>query len=259
MTPLSALALFLIGAAASVFGSLVGLGGGFLVIPVLRLAFGVPPAEVAGTSLVLVFANTASASIGFWRDGKIDPKLALPFAIGAVPTSILGVIAVKRFSSAGFDIGYGILLLVLAALVLRRRYATPQPAAEHHWAYDPRVGLAGGLLIGFFSSTFGIGAGFVIVPLLLIAARMPPHTVAATSAFVITTTAPFGILGHALGGDIDVAVMVPLVLGGLVGGSIAPAVARRVSSPLLVTLLAAGLIAAAIGLVVRHIAFGASG
>jgi uncharacterized membrane protein YfcA len=259
VTPLGSLALFLVGAGASVFGSLVGLGGGFVVIPVLRLAFGVPPAEVAGTSLVLVFANTASSSIGFWRDGKINPKLALPFVVGAVPTSILGILAVKRFSSTGFDVAYGIMLLVLAGLVLRRRYDTPRPPVEHRWVYDPRVGVAGGLLIGFFSSAFGIGAGFVMVPLLLLAARMPPHIVAATSAFVITATAPVAIVGHAVAGDIDWAIMLPLVLGGLVGGSIAPAVSRRVSSPLLVTLLAAGLIAAAIGLVLRHVAFGSPG
>jgi len=259
VTPLGAISLFLVVAGASVFGSLVGLGGGFVVIPVLRLFYGIPPAEVAGTSLVLVFANTAASSIGFLRAGRVDPKLVLPFAIGAVPTSIIGVIAVRHFSSVVFDIAYGIMLVILAGLVLRRRTETAAEPAAYAWVYDRRVGLAGGLAIGFFSSAFGIGGGFVMVPLLLLAARMPPHIVAATSAFVITTTAPVGILGHAYFGDIDWTVMVPLVIGGLVGGSIAPPIARRVSSPALITLLAIALIAAAAGLALRHIVFGAGG
>ena len=98
-----------------------------------------------------------------------------------------------------------------------------------------------------------------MVPLLLLAARMPPHIVAATSALVITMTAPVGIIGHAYFGDIDWAIMVPLVIGGLVGGSMAPPVARRISSPALVTLLAIALIAAAAGLVLRHVVYGAAG
>jgi uncharacterized membrane protein YfcA len=252
MTPFEAGILFAIGTAASILGSLVGLGGGFVVIPVLRMAFGIPPADVAGTSLVLVLANTAASTIGFWRDGKIDVRLAIPFTLGAVPTSIIGVLAVHRFTSTGFDVAYGIMLIVLATLVLRRRGET-RPPVVRSFAQDPRVGLAGGLLIGFFSSAFGIGGGFVMVPLLLLAARMPPILVSATSAFVITTTAPIGVIGHAVAGDIDWAVTLPLVAGGVVGGSLAPPIARRLSSPTLITLLAIALIGAAISLILRHV------
>ena len=253
MTPLTALALFLAGTAASIIGSLVGLGGGFIVIPLLRIAFGIPPAQVAGTSLVFVLANTASSTVGFLHDELVDFRLAIPFTIGAVPASILGVFAVKRFSSMGFDVAYGILLVLLAILVLRRRKVASRPATERTFAHDPRVGVVAGLAIGFASSVFGIGGGVVMIPLLLIAARMRPHLVAATTAFVVTTTAPVGIAGHALAGDVDWAVTLPLVMGGIVGGGVAPAIARRVSSPRLITILAVTLIAAALGLILLHI------
>ena len=255
MTPLGAFGLFLIGAAASVFGSLVGLGGGFVVVPVLRLAFGIPPAEVAGTSLVLVLANTASSTVGFWRHRMIDFRLALPFTLGAVPAAVLGVFAVRRFTPAGFDIAYGCLLVTLAILVTRRRGIESRALGERTFAHDWRVGILGGLAMGFFSSAFGIGGGIVMVPLLLIAARMPPRVVAATTAFVVTMTAPIGIIFHAYAGDVDWAVTTPLVLGGLAGGGIAPSIAKRVSSPTLITLLAIGLIGAACGLALRHLPF----
>jgi uncharacterized membrane protein YfcA len=238
---------------ASVFGSLVGLGGGFVVIPLLRVAFGVPPAQAAGTSLLLVFANTAAASIGYVRDRVVDMRLAVPLTISAVPGSIVGVLAVKRFSPTGFDVAYGAVLIVLAVLVLGRRKMTSRAAEDLTFAHDPRVGLAAGFGVGFFSSLFGIGGGVVLIPLLLIVARMPPHVVTATSAFVITTTAPVGIVAHAIGHDVDWVFATPLLLGGIIGGSLGPPIARRVSSPNLITLLAVALILAAVGLAVRHL------
>jgi uncharacterized membrane protein YfcA len=243
----------LVGVAASVFGSLVGLGGGFIVIPLLRIAYGVPPAEAAGTSLILVFANTAAATVGYLRNKVVDLRLAVPLTISAVPGSVLGVLAVKRFSPTGYDVAYGVCLIAMAILVLKRRGIESRAAHERTFAHNPWIALAAGFGVGFFSSLFGIGGGPVLIPLLLIAARMPPHVVTATSAFVITTTAPVGIIAHALGGDVDWAVTLPLLLGGLIGGSLGPPLAKRVSSPNLITLLAIALILAAVGLAVRHL------
>jgi uncharacterized membrane protein YfcA len=253
VTPLGALELFDIGVAASIFGSIVGLGGGFVIIPVLRIAFGVPPAQVAGTSLIMVLANTGASTFGYLRHRIVDLSLALPFTVGGVPGSVIGVFAVKRFSPSGFDIAYGCVLIVLAVLVIRRRTVTSRAAGERTFAHDPRVGVLAGFGIGFFSSLFGIGGGIVLIPLLLIAARMPPHVVTATSAFVITMTAPVGIVTHALAGDVDWPFTLPLVAGGLVGGSIGPLIQKRVSSPTLITLLATALIVAALGLALRHL------
>lgn len=253
MTPLDALAIFAVGTLASIFGSLVGLGGGFVIIPVLRAFFGVPPAQAAGTSLVMVLANTAAATFGYVRNRVVDMELALPISLGAVPGSIAGVFAVKRFSPTGFDVAYGTLLILLAILVIRRRSVESRAPEDRSFAHDPRVGVIAGLGVGFFSSLFGIGGGVVMIPLLLIAARMPPHVVTATSAFVITTTAPVGVITHALGHDVDWIFTAPLVLGGVVGGSVGPMIAKRISSPVLVTLLAVALICAAIGLALRHL------
>jgi uncharacterized membrane protein YfcA len=253
VTPLVALAIFLIGVAASILGSLVGLGGGFIIVPVLRIAFGVPPAVAAGTSLVMVLANTAAATFGYLRNRTVDLRLAIPFTLGAIPGSIVGVLVVQRSTPIGFDIAYGCVLIMNALLVMRRRSMASRAPEERTFAHDPRVGVAAGFGVGFFSSLFGIGGGVVMIPLLLIGARMAPHIVTATSAFVITTTSPVGVVTHVLGGDVDWPFAIPLVLGGIVGGSIGPAIAKRVSSPRLITLLASALIIAAIGLAARHI------
>jgi uncharacterized membrane protein YfcA len=254
VTPLHALELLAIGFSASIFGSLIGLGGGFVVIPVMRLAFNTPPALLAGTSLVFVFANTGASAFGYIRQKRVDFALAAPLIIGAIPGSVFGAIAVHWFSPQGFDYAYGTTLVILAALVLWRRKGSERKPFERTFAHRWPVAIAAGVLVGIFSSLFGIGAGLVLVPLLLVAARMPPHIVAATSGFTILCTSPVGILAQALTHDVDWISAVPLVIGGIAGGSIAPAISRRVSSPQLITLLAIGLILAAVGLAAKHFA-----
>lgn len=222
-------------------------------MPVLRLLLGVAPTTVAGTSLVFVLANVASSALGFLRRKRVDLSLAIPLAIGAIPGSIAGVVAVKHVDATGFDVAYGMLLLVLSVLVMRRHFIVSHPEGEKTFAHSVFVSVPAGIVLGLLSSLFGIGGGVVLIPLLLLAARMPPHVVAATSALVVSLTAPVGVVAHAVAGDIDWFTAAPLIAGGLLGGTLAPAVSARVSSPRLITLLSVALIAAAAGLVLRHV------
>ncbi len=228
------------------------MGGGFIIVPVLRIALGVTPTIVAGTSLVFVLANVASSAVGYLRQKRVDLSLALPLVIGSLPGSIAGVLAVKRVNDTWFDVAYGIQLIVLAILVMRRRYVQSRPVGEKTFAHRYSVAIPAGFILGLLSSLYGIGGGVVMIPLLLIAARMPPHIVIGTTSLIVALTAPVGVIAHAVGGDVDWAAAVPLVIGGLIGGALAPLVAERVSSPRLITLLACALIAAALGLAARH-------
>jgi uncharacterized membrane protein YfcA len=253
MTAVTFVELFLCACFASIFGSVVGLGGGFVMVPILRVAFGVEPAIASATSLFLVFANTAAASVGFLRDKRVDVSLATLLAIGAIPGSIIGVFLVHRVTVAQFDIIYGVLLVGLAIATLRRRGVASRPVGEKTFLHAPAVAIPAGLVMGIASSLFGVGGGIIVVPLMLIAARMPPHIAAATSSFVILLSAPVGIITHIIAGDARWLLVAPLVLGGLVGGSFGPGIAKRISSPQLINLLVAAFILAAVGLVIRHL------
>jgi uncharacterized membrane protein YfcA len=229
------------------------MGGGFIVIPLLRLGFGVGPSVVAGTSLLFVLANVATSAIGYIKQKRVDFSLAVPISIGGVPGSIIGVLIVHRISAAWFDYAYGALLVALFFLIIRRSNADAHQTGKtfaHIWG----IAVGAGVVLGLFSSLFGIGGGIVMVPLLLVAAKLPPHVVSATSGFIILCTAPVGVIAHGLTGDIDWLVAVPLTLGGLAGGYIAPSIAKRISSPGLVKLLALALLVAAGGLVLKHFA-----
>ncbi len=248
---LHTLILALMGLAASVFGSIVGLGGGFVVIPIMRLFFDIAPGQTAGTSLLLVFATSIAAGIAYIRQKKVDLAIGNRLALGAVPGSVLGVIVVHKVSNAGFDVLYAIALVTLAINVLRpKKYDEIELRAI---VRDPWVSAGVGLAMGFFSSLFGIGGGVVLVPFLLIYGRMQPHVVAATSTYAVLLTAPIGVFAHIATRDVNWAYAVPLVVGGVAGGTLGPAIAKRVSSPLLVRLLGVGLIFAAIGMIARHV------
>ncbi len=270
MTPLLVAELAAIGAVAGVLGSLVGLGGGFIVIPLLRLAFGLPPAETAGISLVMVFANSLGGSIGYLRDRRADVKLALTVAATGIPASLLGAYLVGKISVEGFDYLYGAMLLFFFAFILRRRNAPPPAgpirapdleertlidAAGERFTYETSVTLSliCGVALGLVSSFFGIGGGVIFVMFFIAILRMPAHIVTATATLAILFTSPAGVLWQVANGRVDWAFALPLAAGGVLGGQLGPRIARRLSSPQILTVLAYSLLAAAAALILKHL------
>ncbi len=235
---------------------MVGLGGGFLIVPVLRIAFGFSPSLAAGSSLVLVMANASGATASYYRQGRIDLRIGSIIGLGGVPGSIAGAIAVHHFTSNVFDFLYGAFLLLIAVDIMRRRIVD-QRALNLAAFIRPTMGidflLLAGFIVGFVSSFFGIGGGVIILPLLLLFSNLAPAVMVATSSFVIFLTAPAGVVTHGFHGDVLLSQAIPLAMGGLVGGQIGAALARRFSSETLLGLLAATLAAAALALVLRHL------
>ena len=268
---LRSLEMLVLGVAASFIGSIGGLGGGFIAIPALRLIFKLPPALVAGTSLFLVTANVASASVAYWRQGRIEKRAGLLMGLLAIPGSILGALALRYVAAPGFDLSYAVLLLIFALDLLRRRTsearATPVQLPWMHprefydalsdttytYRYSAPLAIVTGLVTGFLSSFFGIGGGIVALPVLLRVFALPSHIVAGTTHFVIVLSAPFGVVTHALRGDIDWALALPLAAGGIIGALFGAHVARRLSSPVLIRVLGVTLLLAAGSLILQHL------
>lgn len=236
---------------------MVGLGGGFVMVPALRLLYGLSPAVAAGTSLILVVANSASGSFAYLRQKRVDVRLGLLIAAGGFPGSILGAIAVAKVSGFVFDILLGVFLTALATDIVvnneKRLHGRDQAI---HLATAGSMPLWRALLTGFFvgfvSSLFGIGGGVIVVPVLLYFSNLPAHAISATSHFAIVLTSPVGLLAHIQQRDINITYGVPLVLGGIVGGQIGAKLSLKLESPLLIKLVAAALVIAAVFLVLRH-------
>jgi uncharacterized membrane protein YfcA len=267
-----AIEMLALGVFASFLGSVVGLGGGFIAIPALRLLFHLPPTLVAGTSLFLVTANVGSASIAFWRQGRIEKRLGFTMGLLAIPGSILGALLLKHSNVKGFDFAYAAILAFFALDLLRKGTAKnasgagPKlPWSQTQTFYDkqsgetytfhtsPPIVAVSGIVTGFVSSFFGIGGGILVVPLLLRVFALPAHIVGATSHFIIFLSSPFGVATHWLNGDIDWLYAIPLAIGGVVGAQFGAETARRLSTPLLVRVLAIVLLVAAGSLIAQHI------
>ncbi len=199
---LFSLELFAAAFVASIFGSMVGLGGGFILVPIMRLFMGFPPAYAAGTSLVLIVANSASGAFAYLLQRRVHLKIGLLVAAGGLPGSVLGAIASLHISPLLFD---SILAALLVAVAIDMAWNAERRMAgrvEHHRVasikgMSYRGALALGFIVGIFSSLFGLGGGIVVVPALLYFSELPVHAISATSQFAILLTSPVGLAVHA--------------------------------------------------------------
>jgi uncharacterized membrane protein YfcA len=253
-------ALELFGAAflASIFGSMVGLGGGFILVPILRIFLGFSPAYAAGTSLVLIVANSASGAFTYLLQRRVHLKIGLLIAAGGLPGSVLGAIASFHISARLFDTILAVLLVAVAVDMAWNAQRRMAGRPEHErvtsikgMSYRAAFGL--GFIVGIFSSLFGLGGGIVLVPSFLYFSELPAHSISATSHFAILLTSPVGLVVHILQRDIVGRDILPLVAGGLLGGPIGARLSLRLKSPQLLIVVAIALVTAAVTLLWRQL------
>ncbi|MEI6125732.1 MAG: sulfite exporter TauE/SafE family protein [Pseudomonadota bacterium] len=110
--------LVVIGFAIGTYGTLVGIGGGPLIIPILALWYKFPTSTVIATSLFVIFFNTLSGSIAYFREKRIDMVSGTKFALITIPFSLLSTFGVYYINLSVFDVYFGLFLLILAGYIL---------------------------------------------------------------------------------------------------------------------------------------------
>lgn len=110
--------LSLIGIGVGALGTLIGAGGGFLVVPLLIMAFGAEPAMAAGTSMVMVTINSLVGTVAYARQGKVDWRGGLFLSAAAYPGTLLGAWVGTRLPARQFSLIFGVLLLLLAGWMI---------------------------------------------------------------------------------------------------------------------------------------------
>jgi uncharacterized protein len=253
-----ALELFAAAFVASVFGSMVGLGGGFILVPILRIFLGFSPAYAAGTSLVLIVANSASGAFTYLLQRRVHLKIGLLIAAGGLPGGVLGAVASFHISARLFDAILAVLLVAVAVDMIwnaqrRMQGRVEQDRVTSIKGMSYRGALLLGFVVGIFSSLFGLGGGIVLVPTFLYFSELPAHAISATSHFAILLTSPVGLVVHAMQHDIVARDILPLVAGGLLGGPIGARLSLRLRSPQLLIVVAIALFVAAVTLVWRQL------
>jgi uncharacterized membrane protein YfcA len=255
------------GIVAGVFGSLLGLGGGTLIVPWLTLALGVPLIQAVGVSLVCVIV-TSGAAAGVYLERhvanlRLGMTLELFTAIGALVGGLVAFLLPERVLELMFG---GLLVYVSISMARRREPARPVetptdgsddvpviadatsdsiPAAAVEVAQtDPsfverlsgpgyRVhrlgfGLVGSLFAGVVSALLGIGGGTVKVPVMHVVMGVPLRVATATSNLMMGITASAGAIIYLIRGGIDPYVAGPTAIGVFLGASIGSRVAHRI-------------------------------
>jgi hypothetical protein len=228
LVPWGLLAAF--GLGTGVLGTLTGAGGGFLIVPLLLLAY---PAEstrvITSISLTLVFANALSGTIGYSQLRRIDYRKGMLFAAVGLPTAVLGALTAGLIPRGAFDFAFGVVLVGLALYLL----LAIRPVG--HEPRTPRLSVPAvaslSSVISFFSSAFGIGGGFLQVPMMTELLGYPIQIAAGTSQFMLVFTAAAGSLTHLAMGEFEIGIRrtIALGIGVLIGAQIGARLSRRVS------------------------------
>ena len=261
-----------LGLTIGTIGTLIGAGGGFILLPVLAI---LSPQEATGTltatTLAVVAANATSGAIAYGRQRRIDFRSGIRFAIATLPGSVAGALLARSIPRGPFDLAFALVLFALAIVVVRVRSDQGPPAPEGRaWGRVPRelvdaqgtvhryhveipLGMAISFVVGFASSLLGIGGGFIHVPALIAVLGFPVHIATATSHFVLAVMATVGTVTHILAGDLDATWprAVYLGLGAVIGAQVGARLSRRVRGALIVRILAAALVIVAFRLALQ--------
>ena len=271
------------GIGAGLFGSLLGLGGGILIVPLLTLAFGLPLLEAVGVSLICVIVTSGAAS-GVYLERRVanlrlGMTLELFTAIGAMAGGLIAFLLDARVIELIFT---G--LLVYVAVTMARRHDPapdlPTPASDAPIPGAPpdappsgamrsfldrlsgpdyRIrrfgfGIVGSLIAGVASALLGIGGGLVKVPVMHVVMGVPLRVATATSNLMIGITASASAIIYLLRGGIDPYAAAPTAIGVFIGASIGSRIAARIDLRLLRGLFVAILLYTAWQMLQRAIA-----
>ncbi len=110
----------LFGLVVGAYGTLIGAGGGFVIVPVLLLFLHWPHDQAVGTSLLVVAANAASGSWAYWRQRRIDRRTGWPFALATLPGAVVGSFVVDWLSRRLFNVIFGVLLVAVSLYLMWR-------------------------------------------------------------------------------------------------------------------------------------------
>ena len=235
------------GGAVGFLSGLFGVGGGFLMTPLL-IFIGVPPAVAVGTEANQIVAASVSGVLAHWRRGTVDVKMGLVLLLGGFAGSTLGVMLFSFLRGVGqidlvISLSYVVFLGIIGSLMLyesmrtmRRRKTSPgqrMKLHQHTWVHglplkmrfrrsklyiSALLPFTVGFLVGVLAAIMGVGGGFVMVPAMIYLLGMPTAVVIGTSLFqIIFVTANVTFLQAYANQTVDVVLAVMLLIGAVIG------------------------------------------
>ena len=249
------------GVIIGLFGTLIGAGGGFVLVPLLLLLYpDESPEIITAISLAVVFFNALSGSLAYGRMKRIDYKSGLLFSITTVPGAIFGALTTSFIPRRLFDLVFGILMIGASIFLFfyemeknesinkNRVFTIVRRVVErdgmvHNFSYNPIGGLGLSFFVGYISSLLGIGGGIIHVPVLIHLLNFPVHIATATSHFILAIMAFSGTNVHIITGAFSHGFRrtIALSAGVIPGAQFGAFLSRRVHGRWIIRGLAIGL------------------
>ena len=238
---------------AGIFGALLGLGGGVILVPVLTLVLGIDIHYAIGASIVSVIATSSGAAAAYLRDGVTNIRVGMFLEIATTTGAIVGALIAGYVGGAGLFIVFGVVLTYSAYAMFRHRDAELPTGVEmgplanflHLGSayYDSalnrlveynvrgaRYGLPLMFVAGAVSGLLGIGSGVLKVPAMDLAMKLPLKVSTATSNFMIGVTAAASAGVYFIRGDVNPFIAAPVAMGVLIGATVGTRLMMRTRS-----------------------------
>ncbi len=271
------LVIFGMGGAVGFLSGMFGVGGGFLLTPLLIFS-GIPPVISVATVAPQIVASSASAALNYWRRQLIDLKLATVLLLAGIVGSSLGVAVFNLLDASGHldlivSVSYvtflgligGLMLSESIRSIINTRRGRPAPLrrpGQHNWVHGlpfkmrfkksrlyvsviPIIVL--GLSIGFLGALLGIGGGFIMVPALIYLLRVPTNVVIGTSLVQILAAMAVATVLHAISSQsVDLVLALVLMIGGVIGAQFGARIGQNIRGDRLRALLGLLVLAVAV-------------
>jgi len=249
-------AIFGMGAGVGFLSGLFGVGGGFLMTPLLIFT-GIPPSVAVATEANQIVAASVSGVLAHWKRGNVDLTMGMVLLVGGVIGSSAGVWLFTLLRELGqvdlviklcyvvflSIIGFLMLIESVRAMMARKREVLRRQHS-HNWLHglpfkmrfrrsrlyiSALLPLGVGIFVGLLAAIMGVGGGFVMVPAMIYLLGMPTSVVVGTSLFqIIFVTANVTVLQSVTNQTVDVVLALMLLVGGVVGAQVGARVGGRI-------------------------------
>jgi len=216
--------LIVIGVVTGLAGGLLGVGGGFVMVPAMVYLLKTPQREANGTSLAVIVPVALVGATVLGRGHQVDVEVAIALAIGAVGGAVVGARMTRRVSDAGLRRAFGVLAIVVGLLMIGEAALHALGTPIHFGATLRLTGLSlwglafvVGAVAGILSGLLGIGGGAIMIPAMTLLMGLSQHLAQGTSLLVIIPTAISGSITHFRMGNIRLETAGWLSVGGVVG------------------------------------------
>tara|TARA_Y100000590_G_scaffold66244_1_gene71712 strand:- start:11684 stop:12523 length:840 start_codon:yes stop_codon:yes gene_type:complete len=255
---------------AGIIGSLLGLGGGIILVPALTILFDLPIHQAIGVSFIGVLVNSSSSSIVYIKNRITDLRLSSILELGAVTGSIIGAYAALQIDSSILSVIFGIVLGYIAINMYVKSRKNLENNNIESKSNDERKyfdestneiitysvkrekeGTIISVIGGIFSGLLGLGGGAIFVPIMNRIMNIPIKVAIATSSFMIGVTSLVGALIFFNNGLIDVTLVSPIILGIFFGAQIGSRINKVIDKQILTNIFCIVLIYIALRMIIN--------